>query len=131
MPDDLDAAPQALRDAAADGTLTEARIDESVLRIPGPWKREAPDCWDNTAVTEDRRSGKAPLGCNLMQAAASLPGASLCSSAMLPIRTRRSFAEKGSKPAALGGCAMTKPGASLPCPSIATSEGRAWQISRR
>ena len=33
MPDDLDAALQALRDAAADGTLTEARIDESVLRI--------------------------------------------------------------------------------------------------
>ena len=28
-----DAALQALRDAAADGTLTEARIDESVLRI--------------------------------------------------------------------------------------------------
>ena len=33
MPDDLDAALQALRDAAADGTLTETRIDESVLRI--------------------------------------------------------------------------------------------------
>ena len=33
MSDDLDAALQALRDAAADGTLTEARINESVLRI--------------------------------------------------------------------------------------------------
>lgn len=34
MPDDLDAALQALRDAAADGTLTETRIDESVLAHP-------------------------------------------------------------------------------------------------